>query len=58
VGPSAIYSLNPCTEEFARAVIDAESGTLAVVSLANQKLISATLPGEEEGDDGDDNEYE
>ena len=54
VGPGAIYSLNPCTEEFARKVLDHESRIIAVVSMAGQQRLAVTLPGEDECDLEDD----
>jgi hypothetical protein len=40
VGPGAIYSLNPCTEEFAREVMERDSRVIKIVSMPDQKQLA------------------
>lgn len=39
VGPGAVYSLNPCTEEFAREVMERDSRVIKIVSMPDRKLL-------------------
>lgn len=56
VGPGAIYSLNPCTEEVVRQLIDEESRAIALVSLpeGTKRLAS----GEAIPDTADEDDYD
>lgn len=59
VSPGAVYAMNPCTEEFARAVIDEESRVIALISLPAASADRTLMPGEEDqgtedGSDTDD----
>jgi hypothetical protein len=53
VGPSAVYSLNPCEEAVVRRMIDESSRAIAVVSLPDSKQLES---GATERDDDDDME--
>lgn len=61
VGPGAVYSMNPCTEEFARRVIDQESRAIAIIALPpSQQIQSGDQEAEypEDDDSGINSDHE
>ena len=54
IGPSAIFCLNPCTEEFARELIDRDCTTLAIISSPDRKQLNDPFDCEEDDDERND----
>lgn len=58
IGPGAVYAMNPCSQDAAMTALESMSRReVKVVELVKAKQLATTLPGEEDYEDDDQDNY-